>query len=247
MLIIPVFDLLGGKLVHAVAGQRENYKAWQSDLLPQGIDPPLFCRTLTERGFRTFYVADLDAIMNTGNNMDIIREMAAVPGIIIWADIGISSLEECGMLPLSANIKWILASEYIPSLHLLKECVEKLGKENTLFSIDLKEGKLLSSSPALSKLSPLELAGSVLELGIRECLVLELARVGTGRGPGRELVTLLCRQFPEAAFYPGGGVRGMQDIILLKRQGAAGVLVASALYKGIIPLDYAEYEQAPAD
>ncbi len=64
-------------------------------------------------------------------------------------------------------------------------------------------------------------------------IVLDLAQVGMGNGPGTEA---LCRDlaitFPDVEIVAGGGVRGMEDLQSLKACGVRAVLVASALHDG---------------
>jgi phosphoribosylformimino-5-aminoimidazole carboxamide ribotide isomerase len=67
--------------------------------------------------------------------------------------------------------------------------------------------------------------------GATRFIVLELARVGTGLGPGTlELIRGLRRQFADVELIAGGGIRGRTDIDQLKDAGVDAVLVASALH-----------------
>src|SRR5258706_15868035 len=75
--IIPVLDLRGGIVVRAHRGQRDQYRPLESPLSPTS-DPADVMRGLySVYPFRTFYVADLDAIMGTGNNEAAQRRLKA--------------------------------------------------------------------------------------------------------------------------------------------------------------------------
>ena len=71
--------------------------------------------------------------------------------------------------------------------------------------------------------------------GVRRVILLDLAFVGTGRGPTTER---MCRDIiskhPELEIYIGGGVGGRGDLVKLQACGATGVLAASALHDGRI-------------
>src|SRR6266404_4660826 len=91
--IIPVLDLRGGIVVRAHRGQRDQYRPLESPLSPTS-DPADVMRGLySVYPFRTFYVADLDAIMGTGNNEAAQRRLKAeFPAAVFWVDNGVSDL-----------------------------------------------------------------------------------------------------------------------------------------------------------
>jgi phosphoribosylformimino-5-aminoimidazole carboxamide ribotide isomerase len=72
---------------------------------------------------------------------------------------------------------------------------------------------------------------------VREVIVLDLARVGSGAGPDFALVRELCARFPKLELLAGGGVRDVADLRALAEAGAAGALVATALHSGAIGPD----------
>ena len=77
--------------------------------------------------------------------------------------------------------------------------------------------------------------------GLREAIVLDLARVGSGEGPDVALIAELHAAFPDLELLAGGGVRDVDDLRALDGAGAAGALVATALHRGVIgPRELAE-------
>lgn len=68
---------------------------------------------------------------------------------------------------------------------------------------------------------------------IRKLLVIDLSRVGTMLGPNTELISIVRRRFHDQLIV-GGGIRNEDDIIMLKSLGVNGVLIATAIHKGII-------------
>ena len=74
---------------------------------------------------------------------------------------------------------------------------------------------------------------SMIADGGRHIVLLDLARVGTGRGPETWTACAgLVRRHPGLVVYVGGGIRGWDDIRRLEAAGADGVLLASALHDG---------------
>ena len=70
------------------------------------------------------------------------------------------------------------------------------------------------------------------EAGVGSVIVIDLARVGGGRGPGSELVAAVREAVPRLTLLAGGGVRGAQDLAALADVGCDGALVATALLDG---------------
>ena len=101
----------------------------------------------------------------------------------------------------------------------------------------MRAGQVLSRDPALAALDAGEALARLTRAGLREVIVLDLARVGSGEGPDVDLVGELHRRFPELALLAGGGVRDLADLRALAQAGAAGALVATALHGGAIDRD----------
>jgi phosphoribosylformimino-5-aminoimidazole carboxamide ribotide isomerase len=100
---------------------------------------------------------------------------------------------------------------------------------------------LLSPDPQLAGLSAPAALAKLPRAGLREAIVLDLARVGSGAGPDVALVAELRAAFPALELLAGGGVRTIDDLRALDGAGAAGALVATALHSGVIgPRELAE-------
>src|SRR5207244_2336456 len=113
--------------------------------------------------------------------------------------------------------------------------VQRLGPDRAVFSLDLRDGRPLTPTDAWGTPDALAIAHRVVADGGRQMIVLDLARVGTGAGPGTEAVCAeLVRRHSGLMVYTGGGVRRTDDIQRLRRADVAGVLLASALYDGTL-------------
>jgi phosphoribosylformimino-5-aminoimidazole carboxamide ribotide isomerase len=62
--------------------------------------------------------------------------------------------------------------------------------------------------------------------------VLDVARVGSGRGPDVALLAEMRRRFAHLELIAGGGVRSREDLEQLGDVGCDGALVATALHEG---------------
>ncbi|MGI6406452.1 MAG: HisA/HisF-related TIM barrel protein [Syntrophaceticus sp.] len=227
MQIIPVFDIKGGILVHAVGGMRQNYQPLSTPLLPEP-DPKKACATLVNLGFDRFYIADLDAITGDGNNYDIIQDLVEEYQVSVWLDAGLSS---SGHLPLLAlpQVSLVLGSETLARFDYLFDICQQTGKDRLIFSLDTKDGILLTPDPELKGKDPADIAAKMFKAGIKELIVLDLKAVGSEGGLNKKLLQGLINKVPKARIFPGGGLTP-QDIKELKEMKIPGVLTATALY-----------------
>lgn len=235
MRVIPVIDIARGIAVHARRGERMAYRPIQSVLL-QGPDPLALLRAYRETlGSEAVYIADLDAIMGSGENLTIIGEMAAAePQLELLVDAGIRSVEQAGQLLDSGVKKVIIASESLVCLDAASRLLAALGTDRALFSIDLKDRTVIWRDLSTETRDPCEVATSLMSLGFREAVLLEMERIGTGGGVDTALLGRVTTAAPGMRFIVGGGIASAAELVRLQRAGASGALLATALHDGTI-------------
>ena len=108
-----------------------------------------------------------------------------------------------------------------------------------LFSLDLSEGRpLIAPGANWTSTSPLDMIGAARAAGCRRFLIVDLARVGSGRGLGTlDLAALVVERFPDVNVSVGGGVSSRDDLEAAARAGIQGVLLGSALHDGRLTRD----------
>ena len=229
--MIGVIDLKDGVAVHAVRGERQRYRPLRSVLL-DGADPVAVARALRDRlGLRELYVADLDAIAGAGGHDETLRALAAEAELM--ADAGVSDAAGVERVLSLGVARVIVGTETLAAAGAFSE----LPLERLVLSLDMRAGRVLARDPELATLGPGEALARLARAGLREAIVLDLARVGSGEGPDLRLVGELHGRFPQLALLAGGGVRDAGDLRALAQAGAAGALVATALHSGAIGRD----------
>lgn len=231
--ILPVIDLMDGQVVRGVAGRRSEYRPIQS-LIANSAAPGDVARAFVKRfGFQKVYVADLDAIGGRQPNWDAYESIAET-GLSIWLDGSLDELTAGGRL-VEGIERLIVGLETLPNPDLLADLVDVCGRNGVAFSLDLKAGQPLTSSPAWQGMSPEQIATTAIECGIGTMILLDLAQVGMYGGVGTED---LCRRvrarYPQLRLIGGGGVRSLTDLQNLAAAGFNMALVASALHDGRI-------------
>ena len=231
MRVIPVIDLMHGIVVHGQMGEREKYKPVQS-VLCESADPLVVARAFEKLQFKELYIADLDAISHTGSNLQEIIKIKQNTRLNLMLDCGILSVDDIFNL-LSDIDRIIIATETLPGLGELDKIVDQVDKNKLIFSIDTMQNKILTGSKEIAELNPLALAAYGHDLGIQECIVLDLSKVGSEKGPNITIAKEIVDNV-DISVITGGGIRCIDDIHYLEENGFAGVLIATALHNGSI-------------
>ena len=234
MQLIPVIDLMQGRAVRAVRGDRQSYRPIVSQLCT-GSDPVAVARALCAHcASDTLYVADLDAIVHQRPQADVLCALLqALPGLTLWLDAGFANAVSADALSAAAGhdarrIVPIFGSESLHSTQALAACFSP-GRPPGILSLDRRGGERLD--PAGCWEAP--------ELWPQRVIVMTLERVGADAGPDLQTRS---RQV-QASVAPARLVGGARAACAMPRdleQAAAGAgaqawLVASALHDGRLP------------
>ena len=225
--IVPVLDIVMGRAVHAVGGVRQNYRVLSGELSAVVRLEQL----LRQFGCETAYVADLDAIVDSRPQLNLVRQLASVAGHL-WLDAGICTDEALSGLQVPGNATPIIGSETAVELDIL---LQTSASADLIFSLDLRQGTPISADPEWQGLSSIEFARQLVRRGAKKLILLDLAAVGVGEGvPTLPLCRQLKQEFPELFLITGGGVRSPDCLLQARDAGVDALLVASALHDGRI-------------
>lgn len=223
MRCIFVMDIFNGEVVHAVRGERSRYLPVNTfSRVVSTSDPIDIVDTIDPE---EVYVADLDRLSERGDNLKIIESISSKA--IVMADIGISRISDLDLLP--GPVTPVLGTE-TASLDLISRASDL---RDVVVSIDMKHRKVVSQS---GDLDPLELIKEMNDLDLLGIILLELDRVGTSAGIDIEFLSRAVAS-SEHPVLVGGGIRGLSDIHALNEIGVRGVLVATAVHSGAIPIE----------
>ncbi len=234
MKIVPVLDLMNGQVVHGVKGQRDLYQPVQS-ILCSGSAPLEVARSLqAETGCDAIYIADLDAIRETGDNLASIREIASNLSVELWVDAGVTDPDSAKRLLSAGADVAVVGSETLPDLLRLRRIRESVSPEKVLFSLDITGGTVISRAGALKDLEPPIALERLVRESLKRFIILTLDAVGAGGGPDLEVLTRAKQDFPGCEFIAGGGVKTPGDLGALSQARISGALIATSLHRGWI-------------
>ncbi|TXT24974.1 MAG: hisA/hisF family protein [Planctomycetota bacterium] len=186
------------------------------------------------------YVADLDGILNQRPNVEVFQCLAA-DGFELLIDGGLRSLADARRLLDAGATKLIVGLETLADRSLLAALIGEFGAERIVFSLDLKAGQPLLGDARWPDPTPLGIAASVIELGVTQMIVLDLASVGEQRGPSTlELCRSIRALAPNIRLITGGGVRNVADLEPLRAARIVRDHVACSRFDRLLPMVGAE-------
>ena len=233
--LILAVDLLNGMVVHAKKGEREKYEPIHLfSSIVSSSDP---VRVIEEIKPDEVYIADLNRLMGTGSNKEILKEIRnrnrKTRITLEYGIIRIEDLKEAVEAGIADSI--ILGTE-TASMDLIDEASKSDIFNDICVSVDLFNKEVLTSDKRM-KIDPLLLIKELNEYPIRDVIVLELDRVGTKSGIDFDFLACAV-DFSEHDILCGGGVRSCEDVHKMEEIGVKGVLVATAVHDEAIPMSF---------
>jgi phosphoribosylformimino-5-aminoimidazole carboxamide ribotide isomerase len=237
--LIGVLDLMGGHVVRAVGGRRDEYRPVESRLCSSSKPLDVARAFRDAYGIEQLYVADLDAIRGGLLHAEAIAALAKA-GFRLTLDAGFRAAADLGSVSDLGVQEFVAAVESLLDVGELSRFVEEVGAARIRFSIDLAGGVPMAKplrwrQTEWTPLAPVELALRAAAVGIDQLIVLDLHSVGTQHGPSTTTVCQAIKaSLSKASIWSGGGIRTSDDVRVLMTAGADGVLVASALHDGTL-------------
>lgn len=222
MEIIPVIDLMNGRVVHARQGRRETYRPLESPLCRSSEPEAVIEGLLRLHGFETFYIADLDALMGRGCQAAVLEKLQrAFPELIFWIDRGWPEPGEGEILARDDRVLTVIGSESLSEAQFPLLADPGLP---FILSLDFRGDVLIGPPPLQEK--P--------EFWPDTVILMSLSHVGGPAGPDFERAERFRQRHPRQRFVAAGGVRHARDLECLDALGISAVLMASALHSGAV-------------
>lgn len=227
--IVGVLDLQGGRVVHAVAGRRDEY---QPLCLADGSDDVVEIANAIVRasGVSRLYIADLDGLQGRPRQTDLIARLAERTPIVL--DAGFESPADLANFPITSRIRPIIALESWSSPSQLAEATA--AHPSLIFSLDL-----VNAQPRLRGNEwpddCLKIIERVAQAGVETILILDVSAVGRGQGlVNVELCSAIRNTWPKIRIWTGGGLTLCpSETAAAQRLGINALLVGTRLFKKV--------------
>ncbi len=224
-MLIPSIDLMGGKIVQLVQGQKKalefsNFDEWVERFA----------------GFPIVQLIDLDAAIGTGDNRaligDFLRRLPCQVGG------GIRTVETAQEILALGAKRAILGSSLIRgasvNIEFAREIAEQVGSDKLIFAVDAKEGKVaIRGWREATTLTPVDMVRA-LDAWCAGFLYTHIDHEGLMKGAPFDAVREL-RAATKKQLIAAGGISTNQEIEQLHAMGVDAV-VGMALYLGKLDL-----------
>ena len=233
-MLIPSIDLMDGKIVQLVQGER---KALEFDDFEEWI--------ARFSSFSIVQLIDLDAAIGTGNNRELVRQFAQrLPCQVGGGLRTVQSAVE--MLSLGAR-RVILGSSLIrdgaPNTAFAEEVAREAEAERLVFAVDSKEGRVaIRGWRELTEITP-QAAIQALQPWCGAFLYTHIDTEGLMQGIPLEAVRQL-RACTEKQLIVAGGIASLEEVAALDALKVDAV-VGMAIYTGRFKLDSAANSVIP--
>jgi phosphoribosylformimino-5-aminoimidazole carboxamide ribotide isomerase len=201
-----------GQVVHAKHGLRERYQPIKSQLCDSNDALNVVAALLKLYPFQTIYIADIDAILGTGNHDDLIEKINLnFPNVQIWLDAG-NNRTNAKAIPVLGSESFLTLENYLNQ------------QKPHVLSLDFNANGAIGIT-ALHKST---------EHWPDKVICMTLNAVGGAQGADIARLEQIITLNKSSKLYAAGGVRNIEDIQTLASLGLSGALTASALHKGKI-------------
>ena len=223
MQVIPAIDLLGGRAVRLVEGNRE--------------EPTIFHERPTElvaawaaAGATRLHVVDLDgAFAGARKHGDIIARMCAASPMPVQVGGGLREEAEAWDV-LDAGARWIVLGTAAIKDPALVERLCRAFPDRVIVAVDARAGLVaVEGWVETSTVTAIELGRRAAGWGAAALLYTDIARDGTGRGPNVAATAALAAAV-DCEVIASGGVATLDHLRALAAAGVPAVVVGRALY-----------------
>ncbi|MFC2057080.1 1-(5-phosphoribosyl)-5-[(5-phosphoribosylamino)methylideneamino]imidazole-4-carboxamide isomerase [Chloroflexota bacterium] len=232
MEIIPAIDLRDGNCVRLYQGNYDEETVFSED----PVEVALEWQSL---GAPKLHIVDLDgAAKGKLGNLSIINELASAVLVPTQLGGGIRKLETVEQLLKAGIERVILGTAAVENPNFVKEACRRFS-DSIIIGIDTREGCVATHGwHQETRLRGVELAKSMVQLGVKRFIYTDIIRDGTLTEPNFAAFSELLDAI-RLPLIAAGGISSLNHLKMLKQLGAEAAIVGKALYTGDINLKQA--------
>jgi phosphoribosylformimino-5-aminoimidazole carboxamide ribotide isomerase len=233
MLIIPVIDIQNGKCVKVVEGHGTTSEYYKDS-------PVKIAKLFRKENFKAIHITDLDGVKSGKmENYEVIKEISKSVDIPIQLGGGIRSYETAARVIQDLGIyRIVIGTIAISNPDLVKKIINDFSSSKVLIGIDEKLNTIVTHGwVEQMKMTPVEFALKVEELGVKRIIYQDVTRVGNLCGPHISRLLELTEK-TNLKITSAGGICDYRDLKILaelNKPNIDSVLVSRALYENKFP------------
>ncbi len=227
MRVIPAVDILNGRCVRLVKGDRHRETVFFAD-------PVEAARAWMRNGAGMVHIVDLDgAFAGRPVNLEVLTKVITL-GIAVEFGGGVRDLNAAEDLVGMNVTRVVIGTAACKDHRFMKEAAERLG-EQVVLGLDVRHGRIAVDGWTKSvRTAPLDFARRAEDAGIRRIIYTSVTRDGTMSGPDLESATDLASAL-SIPLTLSGGISTLEDVRAVRNLSHLGideVIIGRALYEG---------------
>ncbi|MEM4590763.1 MAG: 1-(5-phosphoribosyl)-5-[(5-phosphoribosylamino)methylideneamino] imidazole-4-carboxamide isomerase [Nitrososphaerota archaeon] len=223
-------DLLEGRVVRLVKGELENMMVYSNN-------PAYVARQLSATEIDGIHVVDIDAALNRGSNLEVIKDIVKNAGDKqIQVGGGLRTREKIQKVFDIGADRIIVGTILFKGRELVSELVRDFGAEKFVAALDFNREGIVYEGWSMTSYMKLDEGFKLVEdLSLKYILMTSVERDGTLQGPDMgfyEKIPLEKRR----VIYVSGGVTTPREVRALSRINYRGVILGRAYYEKLAPI-----------
>ncbi|MEB6550300.1 1-(5-phosphoribosyl)-5-[(5-phosphoribosylamino)methylideneamino]imidazole-4-carboxamide isomerase [Heyndrickxia sporothermodurans] len=229
MKIIPAIDLINGKCVRLYQGDF-------SKTTEVGSDPESQLLRFIRDGAEMIHIVDLDgARAGKPKQYELINKLCSLSTIPIEVGGGIRDIETIDKYVSIGVSRIVLGTAALEREDFLKEALDKYN-QYIVIGIDAKKGKVATRGwETVSEIKYIDFAKKIESLGVQTIIYTDISKDGTMAGPNLEELKQISNEV-RCNIVASGGIRNMEDLQELEKNGITEAIVGKAIYDGQVKL-----------
>ena len=229
MLILPAIDLLEGRCVRLEQGDYGRVTRF-------GDDPLAVARGFLAEGAAALHVVDLDgARLGRPVHADVVLALCREAYVPVQVGGGIRAAEDVERYLDGGAERVVLGTVAARDAGWLGEIIEQWGPDRVAAAVDARRGRVVVEGWTETCGVSVDRLLDRLELtGLCTVVYTDTRRDGTLTGPDVEGTARIVRRGFRT--FAAGGIRTASHLTALRRAGAVGAVLGSALYRGTLTL-----------
>lgn len=223
-------DLLEGRVVRLVKGDLGNMFVYSNN-------PAYVAGQLAATEIDGIHIVDIDAALNRGSNLEIIREIVKnAKGKPVQVGGGLRSRERIKKVFELGVERIVVGTILFKDSGLVKELVKEFGPEKLIAALDFNNEGIVYEGWSMTSLMRLEDGFRLVDdLSLKYILMTSVERDGTLQGPDLSFFEKIPAE-RRTLIYASGGITTPREVKMLSSIGYKGVILGRAYYEKLAPI-----------
>lgn len=239
MILLPAIDMKDGQCVRLKKGKFSTASQVADSALGTA-------RVFAAAGAKWVHMVDLDgARIGVRQNFPCICEVIETSGLSVELGGGIKTCEDVDAVVGAGVARIVIGSAAVTNPEVVDYALQQYGTSRVAVGIDCLDGWVRTMGwEKNSGLSGVNLAGQMVEKGVRTIIFTDIATDGMLTGPNYEQLAIL-QKAVGCDIVASGGVATLDDVKRLRDMGMYGAIIGKAYYAGRLDLMEAVREAGP--